>query len=76
MTLTPTDTAIIGNLHFQVSTIDYVDLTSSPDPVLKPKSPTMVHSSLKDRQQLHDLTAPGPEFTEWTILTSYVLISN
>jgi len=76
MTLTPTDTAIIGNLHFQVSKIDYVDLTTSPAPVLQAMSPPMVHPLLKHRQQLQDLTAPGPEFTEWTILTTYVLISN
>jgi len=81
MTLTPTDTAIIGKLHFQISTIEYHekdddrqslvhDLTSSPPAIDLTVSPRAVHPLLKDRQPLDDLRAPGPEFTAWEILTS------
>ena len=81
MTLTPTDTAIVGNLHFQISTIEYHeedgdrqplvhDLTSSPPAIDLTVSPRDVHPLLKDRQALHDLRPPGPEFTAWEILTS------
>ena len=100
MTLTPTETAIIGKVHIQVSTIQYHedddvreslvhdltsppapldltistptvhDLTSSPAPVDLTVSTHTVLPWVIDRQPLHDLTAPGPAFTEWTILTS------